>query len=247
MVQGKYDLNSDGAADIIEVFFKALSAAYCRETDKLSKIRVNDSEIEAFFHNPRGVYVIDFNEDDRFKELVVFDDGPSGDSGINLYRYNGDEVIELGWVGGTLGGVVEESPDIVEGEGLKVSGGPYYGIIKIDGRGRILSPSDIVDFLSPEIILGIREIKEERIEHTKLDYRNMLFQEYEIKKDFHAYFKETENDTELFASLSWDENKKISINRGEKIYLKDFEGQYARYLVELENGKRGIMYFWTGD
>ena len=45
------------------------------------------------------------------------------------------------------GGVVEESPDIVEGEGLKVSGGPYYGIIKIDG-GRILSPSDIVDFLS---------------------------------------------------------------------------------------------------
>ena len=35
MVQGKYDLNSDGAADIIEVFFKALSAAYCRETDKL--------------------------------------------------------------------------------------------------------------------------------------------------------------------------------------------------------------------
>ena len=100
---------------------------------------------------------------------------------------------------------------------------------------------------SPEIILGIREIKEERIEHTKLDYRNMLFQEYEIKEDFHAYFKETENDTELFASLSWDENKKISINRGEKIYLKDFEGQYARYLVELENGKRGIMYFWTGD
>ena len=247
MVQGKYDLNSDGAADIIEVSFKALSAAYCRETDKLSRIRVNDSEIEAFFHNPRGVYVIDFNEDDRFKELVVFDDGPSGDSGINLYRYNGDEVIELGWVGGTLGGVVEESPDIVEGEGLKVSGGPYYGIIKIDGRGRILSPSDIVDFLSPEIILGIREIKEERIEHTKLDYRNMLFQEYEIKEDFQAYFKETENDTELFASLSWDENKKISINRGEKIYLKDFEGQYARYLVELENGKRGIMYFWTGD
>ena len=43
---------------------------------------------------------------------------------------------------------------------------------------------------------------------------------------------ETENDMELFSSLSWDENKKISFNRGEKIYLKDFERQYARYLGE---------------
>lgn len=247
LVQGKYDLNSDGAADIIEVFFKALSAAYCRETDKLSIIRVNDSEIEAFFHNPRGVYVIDFNEDDRFKELIIFDDGPSGDPGINLYRYNGDEVIELGGIGGVIGDPVEESPDAVEDEGLKVGGGPYYDTIKIDGRGRILSPSDIVDFLSPEIILGIREIKEESIEHTKLDYRNMLHQEYEIKEDFQTYFKETEIDTELFAGPSWDEDKIISFNRGEKIYLKDFEAQDARYLVELENGKRGIMYFWTGD
>jgi hypothetical protein len=75
----------------------------------------------------------------------------------------------------------------------------------------------------------------------------MLHQEYEIKKDFQTYFKETENDTELFSSPSWDENRIISFNRGEKIYLKDFEAQDARYLVELENGKRGIMYFWTGD
>ena len=57
-------------------------------------------------------------------------------------------------------------------------------------------------------------------------------------KDFHAYFKETENDTELFASLSWDENKKFLT--GEK-NLPDFEGQYARYLVELENGKNYVF------
>ena len=215
-VQGKYDLNSDGAADIIEVSFNALSAAYCRETDKLSRIRVNDSEIEAFFHNPRGVYVIDFNEDDRFKELVVFDDGPSCDPGINLYRYNGNEIIEFGGIGGVIGEPVEERPDAVEDKDSIVSGCPYYGIIKADGRGRILSPSDIVEFIFPEIILGIREIKEEKIEHTKLDYRNMLFQEYEIKEDFQTYFKETENDMELFSSLSWDENKKMSFNRGEK-------------------------------
>jgi hypothetical protein len=58
----------------------------------------------------------------------------------------------------------------------------------------------------------------------------MLHQEYEIKKDFQTYFKETENDTELFSSPSWDENRIISFNRGEKVYLKDFEGQDARYL-----------------
>ena len=48
--------------------------------------------------------------------------------------------------------------------------GPYYGAIKTDGRGRILSPSNVVEFISPEIIIGISEIKEEGVKHTKIDY-----------------------------------------------------------------------------
>lgn len=250
-VQGKYDLNSDGEADAIQVFFSALSTA--SSIDRASKIRVNDTETEAFYHNPRGVYIIDFNEEDRFRELVVFDDGPSGDPGIYLYRYNGKEVIELGRISGVIGDRPEESLDTISEEDLMVGAprytGPYYGAIKIDRRGRILSPNDVVEFLSPEIILGIREIKDEGIEHKKINYSKMLNKEYEIKEDFRTYFEETEKglkDLNL-SNMGWEEENIISFHQGEKIYLKDLDEYGARYVIELQNGKRGIMYFWIGD
>ena len=124
---------------------------------------------------------------------------------------------------------------------------PFGGPIKIDGKGRVLSPADVAAFIVPEVFFGITEIKDGGIEHTRLDYRGMMYQEYELKKDFQTYFKEIETDMELFDGLDWDKENIVSFRRGGKFFLKAIDEPGKSFLVERENGKKGLIYFWTGD
>jgi len=49
------------------------------------------------------------------------------------------------------------------------------------------------------------------------------------------------------AVMSWDEENMISFKQGEKIFLEGIDEYGARYLIKLQNGKKGIIYFWVGD
>ena len=62
-----------------------------------------------------------------------------------------------------------------------------------------------------------------------------------------TYFKEIETDMELFDGLDWDKENIVSFRRGEKIFLKAIDEPGKSFLVERENGKKGLIYFWTGD
>ena len=237
-------MNSDGIIDEIQVNFSSLSAAY--GIGESSKIKINDTEVESYFDNPRGVYLVDFYKEDSFTELVIFDDGRSGDPRIFLFRYNGEKIIELGWIGGEIW--CEKLDEIKDDNSESILRPWPFCSIKIDGRGRILSHWDIIGFISPEIVLSVYEIKDNKIEYIKVDNSIILNKEYEVKENFSAYFIETEKKIKDFTVMSWDKDKITSFRQGEKIYLKDICDEFrGRYNIELENGKRGILYFWIGD
>ena len=244
-IRGEYDLNADGTADDIQVIFGTRPYSD-GPADQKSRIRVNDTEIETktLIHTPMGVYIIDFNKEEPFKELVIYDEGPGVSPSKDIYRYNGEELIKLGTITGVLGSPSEED---AEDANEDIPGTPYDKV-KADGKGNIIQAWNAVEFISPEIILGVSKIKDENIEDIIIDYNKMLRKEYEIKEDLNVYFKETEKDIRDIEKLPWDEDKIISINKGDKIYLEDIcDLNPARYAAELEDGRRGILYFWVGD
>jgi len=244
-IRGEYDLNADGKADDIQVIFGTQPHS-SGPGDESSTIRVNNAEIETEgpIHSPMGVYIIDFNEEEPFKELVIYDDGPSASPYKIIYRYSREELIKLGTISGVMGDSVEENAEDTDED---ITGGPYYSAIKADGRGNIIQAWNAVEFISPEIIVGVSRIKDEEIEDIMIDYSEMLHKEYEIKEDLNIFFKETDKDMRDIR-MKWEEDKIISINEGERIYLEDICDMFpARYAVELEDGRRGVLYFWIGD
>ena len=121
-VTGSSDLDMNGKTDKISITLGR------RVNNQDSIIQINDKRLEYVFDNPGDVYVCDLDKRDKFEEIAIYDDGPSGDPQIVFFRYDGDDIQKLG---------------AINGEAASLS---------IDGLGRILPTGG---FLSPEIITHI--------------------------------------------------------------------------------------------
>ena len=60
------------------------------------EIRINDFFIKGEGEEIESIRIIDIDKGDRFKEIVVFEAGPSDDPELTYYYYNGKEVILMG-------------------------------------------------------------------------------------------------------------------------------------------------------
>ena len=69
--------------------------------------------------------------------------------------------------------------------------------------------------------------------------------EYTFLRNIDGYFVEMDTIPPDFMP-SWDENLKTSFKEGDKVIIKSIRG-YGMYEVELENGQKGVLYFWVGD
>jgi hypothetical protein len=91
MVNGNYDLNSDGKEDSISILQKG-------RNNNLSFIEVNQIKLSFNVDNPYDgeVHIIDLDKSDPYLEVASFDDGPSGDPEYLFFRYDGSSIYEIG-------------------------------------------------------------------------------------------------------------------------------------------------------
>lgn len=224
-VEGKYDLNQDGELDKILANFAG---------GKESLIEVNGHKITVALDKPVDFYLIDLIQDDGFIEIGVYDDGPSADPKTTFYRYSGKRLYKLATI----------NTDIK----AKCTIYPYYGNVLTDGKGKIIGPDHIANFLSPNIVKGYYSIEGDRFKLKSIDYKKYLEDEYTFTSDFDAFFVEKNLETKISKkdlNFSWDENEIVKFKRGERvkvILVGDFW-----YGVRLQDGRTGLLYFWIGD
>ena len=210
-ITGSFDLDMNDMTDKIYITLGR------RVNNQDSIIQINDKRLEYVFDNPGDVYICDLDKRDKFEEIAIYDDGPSGDPQIVFFKYDRDDIRKLG---------------AINGEAASLS---------IDGLGRILPTGG---FLSPEIITHLYELAGNEIHEITFDYSDVMNKEYTFLHNIDGYFVEMDTIPPDFMP-SWDENLKISFKEGDKVIIKSIREQW--YEVELGNGQKGVLYFWVGD
>ncbi len=218
----EHDLNKDGKMDTVEAMLLGRNH---------SALRINELELPIFCENPFDFYLVDLVEDDKFIELAIYDDGPSGDPTTTFYRYDGVKIYELG----------SFKADI----DLKGSIAIYSLNVLTDGKGNLIPPDSIIRFVSPNILKGYYSIENNKFVYNPVDYVKSLADEYVVTDDFEAFFIKRDVISGLSSrdiKFTWDAEEIIEFNKGEKIkiiVIGDFW-----YGIERQDGTTEILYFW---
>ena len=85
---GTFDINNDGEDDTIKVIF---NSDYTKYTLKINSYEVNSNSADSNYN--KDVYIYDIDKNDNYKEIAIFDNGPSDDYSIDIYHYNGYSIV----------------------------------------------------------------------------------------------------------------------------------------------------------
>jgi len=113
-----FDLDGDGKKDRMLLCFYSntvYSDAYNRFTIEIGRsiIAGRGDNLDCKFK------VLDIDSNDRFREIVVPESGPSDDYGIHVFRFDGSDILYLGYVPGSLywgDGVIFDGSGIIKGK-----------------------------------------------------------------------------------------------------------------------------------
>lgn len=95
------DLDGDGAFDDTVTLLVSESP----ELGRSATLRINDSVVVVPGGNPSGTFTaVDLNTRDSYKEIAVYDEGPSSDPTTSFYLYNGKSITLMA----TTPGAVEQ-------------------------------------------------------------------------------------------------------------------------------------------
>lgn len=84
-VDFNYDLDGDLVKDKISFY---------KKSDYVYAVKLNDVEVLVNEYNPQ-IYIVDLNESDDILEVVLYDDGPSGDPHYTVYSKKGNNLEAL--------------------------------------------------------------------------------------------------------------------------------------------------------
>jgi len=112
-----FDLDGDGKKDQILFCFYS-TTGYSDEYNRFT-IEIGRSIIAGKGDNLDGKFeVVDVDTTDRFREIIVPESGPSDDYGVYVFRFDGSNILYLGYVPGHLhcrNEVVFDGSGIVKG------------------------------------------------------------------------------------------------------------------------------------
>lgn len=184
-----------------------------RITDGRTIIDINgvQKEIHADFIEEVGF--VDIDENDDYKELVLYDEGPSADPTVHLYRFIDDEIISVGQYVGTYS----------------------YDLVLCDKKGKILSSFDYVEYTTPCVVSGYFEIGNTS-KRISLDYNDVLNKTYKLNCEMSFGYCEGSDDEwgKKYPSLE----ELITLPEGEEIKLINYADGMTLLYVELSDGRK---------
>lgn len=208
----------DGSYDLNGDGQKDNISAVLKPRDNSSYIEVNG--IAAAFHpdHPTGeVYLIDLDSRDSYIELAVYDEGPSYDPLFEFFRYDGKELFRIGAIDA-----------------------PAY----TDGQGKFITRSFMSLRFEPMLYSAWEELRDNEFVKHNHDIEQYIGKEYKLNGIGYFVPKE-ENPKDYYEYVTWDDTAlREFIN--EKVKLLDIRSM-SDYYVELQNGEKGLLYFWVGD
>lgn len=192
--------------------------AVIRPRDNSSYIEVNGREVTFRPDHPTGeLYLIDLDSRDSYTELAVYDEGPSYDPYCEFFRYDGKELYRLGAIDT-----------------------PAY----MDGQGKIIPRLRMSFCFEPILYTAWEELRGNEFIRHNHDVEQYIGKDYVL--DGFGYFVPMEESSEdYYEYVSWDETAQREFSN-DRIRLLDIYTMSAFY-IELQDGERGLLYFWTGD
>ncbi len=268
------DLNGDGMQELVQVAFGILSdslenggtPAGNNLYHALPTIRINDYIFDETYlrenvgHYAENAdiatwYIFDVDVNDGYKEIGLYEDGPSDDAYTTLFRYEEGVLREIGGFsdcpigGGVSGWVLQEGDDYQE---LVNSVDRSNIKIQVPGDGTIYATQRI-DILETSFAEGIWKLQNsENFEETVLELQmrdEYIFKSYEYRRADTEYCPTVREELQIFAEK--DLASEITVlAQGEKMipyrYYPDSKEGEKNGWVELVYGedfsKNGWIY-----
>jgi len=184
------------------------------EGDNGAYIEVNGVKKEISVYHIESVGFVDVDERDEYKEIVLYDLGPSADPSLKIYRFCDNTIYDLG-----------------------VYSGNDYDNILFDKEGKIIEGNGYVDFVDQQIITEYFDVTTNKA--TSVDYSAAMNKTYKLSKDLTVAFCETENENLEEAQINFDNI--IELKSGQEIKLVKVDLSHDLYYVELFDGRRGVF------
>jgi hypothetical protein len=164
------------------------------------------------------------NPNDKFKEIDIYDDGPSDDPKTTFFIYDGKQIIKVG----------------------KILANEYM----IDKNSKIFTNLDEINFFKPGINVGWTELDHNhKFTYKTLEKDQFINKQYEI-----AYERDSEkNPWRIYTdskSSQYEENYIATVNQGDTVTVLDIIRQGERdiaFMLKLNNGKEGWINLFNGD
>ncbi|MBQ3545814.1 MAG: sigma-70 family RNA polymerase sigma factor [Lachnospiraceae bacterium] len=215
-ITGSYPLSKSDIADTIVIESVYRDYSYIEINGVKKRFRgdiIFDAEI------------IDIDSEDEYKEVVVYDHGPSADPNIHIFRFVDDSIVEIG----------------------RFSAKYKYDEILFNGKGRIISGLEYLYFLNTEIVTGFTEVKGDVVNTYYPDYTELLDKKYTLSEDIEVEF----SGEPILTDPTYIYNRP-KIEEGTEIKLLginiDKDSHYiSDYIVELPDGSVKEMSIPFGD
>lgn len=205
--EGKYNLSGNTSEDTILVYDDGEYDIY---------IEINGTKKEISGYCVSDVAIIDICDTDSFKEVAVFDEGPSADPTITIFRYSEGTVYEVGQFGGNS-----------------------YDAILFDKKGKIIAGDGYIDFVEPKIVAELYEVEDHKANRMDSDCSKAMNKTYALATELTVAFLETENDNLEDVVVSTENT--ITLKKGEEIVLIKADPANAVYYVKLQDGRKGVF------
>lgn len=255
------DLNGDGTQELIRVSFGILSDGSTITGNALyhaaPTIRINDYIFdETYLQEKVGYYpenadiatwyIFDVDVNDGYKEIGLYEDGPSDDAYTTLFRYEGSELRKIGGFsdcpidGGVAGWGLQEGDDYRE---LVNSLNRDDILIQVPGDGTIYATQRI-DILETSFAEGLWQLQNGKsFEEASLELQmreEYTFLNYEYRKANTEYCPMVRDTLQVYAGKDMAADV-IVLTQGEKIipyrYYPDSEDGAQNGWIELAYGE----------
>lgn len=255
------DLNGDGTQELIQVAFGILSDGSTTAGNALyhavPTIRINDyifdetylQEKNSYYPENADIatwYIFDVDVNDGYKEIGLYEDGPSDDAYTTLFRYEGSELRKIG---GFSDCPIDGS---VAGWGLQ-EGDDYQELVNSVKRGdiRIQVPGDgmifatqRVDILETSFAEGMWKLQNsESFEEARLELQvreEYTFKGYEYRMTDTEVCPMVREELQIFSDKDFTSQIMV-LAQGEKVipyrYYPDKEEGERNGWVELKYGE----------